>query len=57
MVPPFLVGESESTLAEWKELLDKNDDKPDYEVQALVEEWMKKRGDEIKVRNRKILLK
>lgn len=50
MVPPFLLGATEAEVKEMKELLERYADKPDFQVEAAVEEWVKAKGGMIKVR-------
>uniref|UniRef100_A0A915Q1U5 SXP/RAL-2 family protein Ani s 5-like cation-binding domain-containing protein n=1 Tax=Setaria digitata TaxID=48799 RepID=A0A915Q1U5_9BILA len=48
MIPPFLMGAPESTVQELQELIKRNINKPDFEVEALVEQWANEKGGTIK---------
>ncbi|EFO21234.1 hypothetical protein LOAG_07252 [Loa loa] len=48
IIPPFLLGAPESEVIEMKELLRKNADKPDFQMEAVVEQWVKAKGGVIK---------
>lgn len=46
--PPFLEGEPESTLDEYKKILDSLKDHPE-KAEEKVEEWIKKQNDKVQV--------
>ncbi|CAG9531920.1 unnamed protein product [Cercopithifilaria johnstoni] len=50
IIPPFLLGAPESVMREMQELLQEYADKPDYQMERAVEEWVKAKGGMIKVK-------
>lgn len=49
IIPPFLFGAAESVITEMKELLQKYGDKPDFQLEKVIEEWTREKGGAIKV--------
>lgn len=49
VVPPFLLGETESTVLELKKLLEINADQTLYDVEQILEKWVSNKGGMIKV--------
>ncbi|KAH7705848.1 Ag1 [Aphelenchoides avenae] len=47
--PPFLEGEPESTVDEYKKILEADKDHPE-EVDSKVEEWIKKQSDKVQTK-------